>query len=91
LAFGASSESRKLCVEWHGWDGFRRGGIASNLYELGATDKVIPRILRHAKPHVTKERYIKAFDPAVLTAMKSLEASLEMLNNCSATVRQGCR
>src|SRR5882724_5901098 len=90
LAFGASSESRKLCVEWHGWDGFRRG-IASNLYELGATDKVIPRILRHAKPHVTKERYIKAFDPAVLTAMKSLETSLEMLNNCSATVRQGCR
>jgi hypothetical protein len=65
-----------------------RRGIASNLYELGANDKVVQRILRHAKPHVTKERYIKAFDPAVLAAMKSLESSLDMLNDCSATVQQ---
>ncbi len=51
-------------VEWYGWHGFRRG-IASNLYELGANDKVVQRVLRHAKPHVTKERYIKAFDGRV--------------------------
>jgi integrase len=76
-----------LRLEWHGWHGFRRG-IASNFYELGANDKVVQRILRHAKPHVTKERYIKAFDPAVLAAMKSLETSLDMLNDCSATVQQ---
>jgi len=76
-----------LRLEWYGWHGFRRG-IASNLYELGANDKVVQRILRHAKPHVTKERYIKAFDPAVLAAMKSLEASLDMLSDCSATVQQ---
>jgi integrase len=76
-----------LRLEWHGWHGFRRG-IASNLYGLGANDKVVQRILRHAKPHVTKERYIKAFDPAVLAAMKSMEASLDILNNCSATVQQ---
>jgi hypothetical protein len=31
---------------------------------------------------------IKAFDPAVLAAMKSLETSLDMLNDCSATVQQ---
>jgi hypothetical protein len=37
---------------------------------------------------VTKERYIKAFDPAVLAAMKSLEASLVMLGECSANVQQ---
>jgi hypothetical protein len=37
---------------------------------------------------VTGERYIKAFDPAVLVAMKSMEASLDLLNNCSATVQQ---
>jgi hypothetical protein len=43
-----------LRLKWHGWHGFRRG-IASNLYELGANDKVVQRILRHAKPHVTKE------------------------------------
>jgi hypothetical protein len=48
-----------LQFEWHGWHGFRRG-IASNLHELEANDKVVQRILRHAKPHVTKERYIKA-------------------------------
>jgi integrase len=76
-----------LRLEWYGWHGFRRG-IASNLYELGANDKVVQRILRHAKPHVTKERYIKAFDPAVLAAMKSLETSLDMLSECSATVQQ---
>jgi len=50
-------------LEWYGWRGFRRG-IASNLYELCANEKVVQRILRHAKPHVTKGRYIKAFDPA---------------------------
>jgi hypothetical protein len=42
------------------------------LYELGANKKIVRRIPRHAKPHVTKERYIKAFDPAVLAPMKSL-------------------
>jgi integrase len=74
-------------LEWYGWHGFRRG-IASNLYELGANERVVQRILRHAKPHVTKERYIKAFDPAVLAAMKSLETTLDTLNQCSAIVQQ---
>jgi integrase len=74
-------------LEWYGWHGFRRG-IASNLYELGANDKVVQRILRHAKPHITRERYIKAFDPAVLAAMRSLEATLDTLDQCSATVQQ---
>ena len=55
-------------LPWYGWHGFRRG-IASNLYALGDHEKVVQRILRHAKPHVTKERYIKAFDPAVVDAM----------------------
>jgi integrase len=76
-----------LRLDWHGWHGFRRG-IASNLYELGANDKVVQRIPRHAKPDVTKERYIKAFDPSVLAAMKSLEATLDNSHKCSATVQQ---
>jgi hypothetical protein len=46
---------------------------------LGADDKVVQRILRHAKPHVTKERYIKVFDPAVLEAMRRMQATLEEL------------
>ena len=46
-------------LPWYGWHGFRRG-IASNLYELGANDKIVQRVLRHAKPHVTRERYGKS-------------------------------
>jgi integrase len=72
---------------WYGWHGFRRG-IASNLYELGANEKIVQRVLRHAKPHVTKDRYIKAFDPAVIAAMKALEATLDTLKQSAAIVQQ---
>ena len=74
-------------LPWYGWHGFRRS-IASNLYELGANDKILQRILRHAKPHVTKERYIKAFDPAVLEAMQRMQATLDVLEKSPATVQQ---
>jgi integrase len=74
-------------LPWYGWHGFRRG-IASNLYELGANDKIVQRILRHANPHVTKERYIKAFDPTVLEAMQQMQATLEVLEKSQAVVRQ---
>jgi integrase len=78
---------RAIGLEWYGWHGFRRG-IASNLYALGANEKVVQRILRHAKPHVTKERYIKAFEPAVLAAMKTMETTLDALNESAARVQQ---
>jgi integrase len=74
-------------LPWYGWHGFRRG-IASNLYELGANDKIVQRILRHANPHVTKERYIKAFDPAVLEAMQRMQATLDVLESSPAIVQQ---
>jgi hypothetical protein len=74
-------------MEWYGWHGFRRG-IASNLYELGADEKIVQRVLRHAKAHVTKERYIKAFDPAVLAAMKRMETTLDAMKLCAPTVHQ---
>ncbi|OLE12247.1 MAG: hypothetical protein AUG89_08030 [Acidobacteria bacterium 13_1_20CM_4_56_7] len=61
-------------------------GEPMDLSKLG--QNVVQRILRHAKPHVTKERYIKAFDPAVLAAMKSLETTLDTLDQCSANVQQ---
>lgn len=51
-----------------------------NLYELGTNEKVVQRILRHANPHVTKERYIKAFGPVVLEAMRRMPATLEELD-----------
>jgi integrase len=65
-------------LPWYGWHGFRRG-IASNLYELGANEKIVQRVLRHAKPHVAKDRYIKAFDPAVLEAMQRMQAVVDGL------------
>jgi hypothetical protein len=87
--FGGFPNRRRVALrlKWYGWHGFRRG-IASNLYEPGANDKVVQRIRTTHKAHVTKERYITAFDPAVLAAMKSLEASLDKLNDCSTTVQQ---
>lgn len=52
------------------------------------TEKIVQRVLRHAKPHVTKDRYIKAFDPAVIAAMKTLEATLDTLKQSAAIVQQ---
>ena len=74
-------------LPWYGWHGFRRG-IASNLYELGANEKIVQRILRHANPHVTKDRYIKAFDPAVLDAMQRMQATVDVLEKSPAVVQQ---
>jgi Phage integrase family len=65
-------------LPWYGWHAFRRG-LASNLYALGAPDKVVQRILRHSKPHVTRERYIKVFDRTVLEAVEKVQARIEEL------------
>jgi site-specific recombinase XerD len=69
-------------IPCYGWHGFRRG-IASNLYALGVDEKVVQRILRHAKSHVTKDRYIKALEPAVLDAMQKMRAMLDQLKQQS--------
>ena len=74
-------------LPWYGWHGFRRG-IASNLYELGANDKIVQRVLRHAKPHVTRERYIKAFDPAVMEAMQRMQVVVNSLQAWPAVGQQ---
>ena len=41
--------------------------------------KIVQRVLRHAKPHVTRERYIKAFDPAVMEAMQRMQVVVNSL------------
>ena len=64
-AFGAVKS------EWRGWHAFRRG-LASTLFQLGAEDLVVQRILRHARVIVTRESYIKQFDSRVTEAMKRL-------------------
>jgi hypothetical protein len=44
------------------------------LYALGAQDKIVQRILRHSRPHVARDCYIKVFDHTVLQATQKLEA-----------------
>ena len=76
-------------MTWHGWHAFRRG-IASNLFSMGVNEKVVQRILRHSKPHVTKERYIKAFDPNVIAVMRKMEeTTAELRSSRKTNKRQG--
>ncbi len=63
-------------------------GLSSNLYELGANEKIVQRILRHANPHVTNDRYIKAFDPAVPEAMQRMQAAAGVLEKSPAVVQR---
>jgi hypothetical protein len=79
-----------IAMDWYGWREFRRG-IASNVYEPGANENIVQRVLRHAKPHVTKDAYIKAFDPAVMEAMKRMQATVDVLEQSPADeLRQAC-
>jgi integrase len=74
-------------LPWYGWHAFRRG-LASNLYELGAQDIVVQRILRHSKPHVTRERFIKVFDRTVLDAVDKVQTRIEELRQRKEDRRQ---
>jgi len=74
-------------LPWYGWHALRRG-LASNLYEIGAPDKVVQRILRHSKPHVTRERYIKVFDHTVLEAVGKVQARIEELRQAKEDRQQ---
>jgi integrase len=51
-------------VHYAGWHAARRG-LASNLYELGADDLTVQRILRHGSVQVTRSAYIKLRDARV--------------------------
>ncbi len=59
-------------VRYSGWHSFRRG-LASNLFELDVSDKVVQRILRHSRVSITRDRYVKVRDPKVEAAMQTLE------------------
>ena len=74
-------------LPWRGWHAFRRA-LASNLYALGAPDKVVQRVLRHSRPHVTKERYIKVFDRTVIEAAEKMQKRIEELGQTKEPCRQ---
>lgn len=60
--------AQSLGLQWWGFHAMRRG-IATNLYSLGATDKIVQRVLRHSKATVTKQNYIKSVPADVQNAM----------------------
>ena len=67
-----------LGLTWWGFHALRRG-IATNLYSLGATDKIVQRVLRHAKASITRERYIKSVATDVQAAMLQMDAAVGTL------------
>lgn len=68
----------KAKIQWHGWHAFRRG-LATNLYALGAPDKVIQAILRHANVSTTMAFYVRPVAGASHDAMRKLEAAFNKL------------
>lgn len=70
----------KAGLQWHGWHAFRRG-LATNLHQLGVSDKIIQRVLRHTNVVVTQNCYIKTADSQVSAAMQQFERSLEYAPN----------
>ncbi len=77
----------KRCgVEWHGWHSFRRG-LGTNLYRLGAPDKVIQAILRHANVNTTLTFYVKPPAADSVAAMKKLQAALSHVRNVQQHVQ----
>jgi hypothetical protein len=65
-------------LPWYGWHGFREV-LLRTCTHWALTTKSSSAYCANAKPHVTKERYIKVFDPAVLEAMRRMQATLEEL------------
>jgi integrase len=58
---------------WKGWHSFRRG-LATNLYAVDASPKIIQSILRHsAISSVTMERYVQTTDTESRAALARLE------------------
>lgn len=70
----------KAGISWHGWHAFRRG-LATNLHQLGVSDKIIQRILRHSNVAVTQNCYIKTADSEVAAAMEKFGRSIEYAPN----------
>ncbi|MBZ5684673.1 MAG: tyrosine-type recombinase/integrase [Acidobacteriia bacterium] len=71
---------RRAGYRFEGYHGFRRG-IASNLFELGASDLLVMRILRHASVQVTRASYIKVRDNLLESAMAELSDAAKRSEN----------
>ncbi len=74
----------KAGIGWRGWHAFRRG-LATNLYRLGVSSKVIQRILRHANVSTTLNSYVKSVSEDVAAAMRSLEEVCTSMHQTEGT------
>lgn len=59
-------------LKWKGWHSFRRS-LASNLYSLGISPKVIAAILRHSDISMTLAYYVSTPDNEAREAMQKIE------------------
>jgi len=75
----------KAGVQWHGWHAFRRG-LATNLHQLGVSDKTIQRILRHSNVAVTQNCYIKTWTPKSRRRCSNLSDHSNMHLICTSRV-----
>jgi integrase len=69
----------KAGLKWLGYHAWRRG-LATNLYALGASPKVIQSILRHSRvSEVTANAYIQTDDAASRAALGKLEETFSSM------------
>jgi integrase len=62
-------------IAWKGWHGFRRG-LASNLYALEVSPKVIAAILRHAGIGTTLQFYVQTTEAESSAALDKMKTAL---------------
>jgi integrase len=73
-------EQDRTLPKWYGWHAFRRG-LATNLHQLGVTDKTIQAILRHSNMGLTMNVYVKSVSGSQVSAMDSLSEKLGICND----------
>jgi len=74
-------------VDWHGWHSFKRG-LGTSPYRLGALDKVIQAILRHANVNTTLTLYVKPPATDSVAAMRRLQASPSQVRYVQQSVQR---
>jgi integrase len=68
-------ERKGVDLNWKGWHAFRRG-LASNLYAIGVTPKVIQAILRHKDIGTTLAFYVQTDDAESRAALQRIREGI---------------
>jgi integrase len=65
-------ERKGVDLTWKGWHAFRRG-LASNLYAIGVSPKIIQAVLRHKDIGTTLQFYVTTDDEESRAALRRIE------------------